>query len=50
MIYLIYLIRLADKLNVDLESAVAGKIVKNGIKHPTEAIEGSLVSKIKDLF
>ena len=31
---MIYLIRLADKLNVDLESAVVDKIAKNGEKHP----------------
>jgi len=31
---LIYLIRLADKLDVDLEQAVAEKIVKNGVKYP----------------
>ena len=31
---MIYLIRLADKLDVDLESAVADKIIKNGEKHP----------------
>jgi len=31
---LIYLIRLADKLGVDLEQAMAEKIVKNGKKHP----------------
>ena len=31
---MIYLIRMADKLNVDLESAVAGKIVKNGKRYP----------------
>ncbi len=30
---MIYLIRMADKLNVDLESAIADKIVKNGEKH-----------------
>lgn len=30
---LIYLIRLADKLNINLESAVADKIIKNGEKH-----------------
>ena len=29
---MIYLIRLADKLNVDLEDAVADKIIKNGEK------------------
>ena len=32
---LIYLIRLADKLDVNLEQAVAEKIVKNGVKYPT---------------
>ena len=32
---LIYLIRLADKLDVDLDQAVADKIVKNGVKYPT---------------
>ena len=31
---MIYLIRMADKLNVDLEKSVADKIVKNGVKHP----------------
>ncbi len=31
---MIYLIRLADKLNVDLEDVVADKIVKNGEKYP----------------
>ena len=31
---MIYLIRMADKLNVDLESAVVDKIIKNGEKHP----------------
>jgi dCTP diphosphatase len=30
---LIYLIRLADKLDINLESAVASKIIKNGEKH-----------------
>ncbi len=47
---MIYLIRIADKLNVDLESAVDDKIIKNGIKHPTEASKDNLVGKIKDLF
>ncbi len=47
---MIYLIRMADKLDVDLESAVDDKIIKNGIKHPTEVSEDSLVGKIKDLF
>ena len=31
---MIYLIRLAGKLNVDLEDAVADKIVKNSEKYP----------------
>ena len=31
---MIYLIRMADKLNVDLESAVTDKIVKNGKRYP----------------
>jgi len=33
---MIYLIRMADKLNVDLEKAVADKIVKNSAKHPVK--------------
>mgnify|MGYP003977077991 FL=1 len=33
---MIYLIRLADKLDIDLEKAVADKIVKNGKKHPSK--------------
>ncbi|MBT4733365.1 nucleotide pyrophosphohydrolase [Candidatus Woesearchaeota archaeon] len=33
---MIYLIRMADKLNVDLEKAVADKIVKNAEKHPSK--------------
>lgn len=34
---MIYLIRMADKLNVDLEKAVADKIIKNGKKHPIKS-------------
>ena len=34
---MIYLIRMADKLNVDLEKAVADKIVKNAVKHPAKS-------------
>ena len=30
---MIYLLRLADKLDIDLESAVASKIIKNSEKH-----------------
>ena len=33
---LIYLIRLADKLDINLESAVADKIIKNGKKHQSK--------------
>jgi NTP pyrophosphatase (non-canonical NTP hydrolase) len=31
---MIYLIRMADKLNINLERAVTDKIVKNSKKHP----------------
>ncbi len=31
---MIYLIRLADKLDINLEDAIADKIVKNAEKHP----------------
>ena len=34
---MIYLIRMADKLNVDLEKAVLDKIVKNGKKYPAKS-------------
>ncbi len=34
---MIYLIRMADKLNVDLEKAVGDKIVKNGKKYPSKS-------------
>jgi NTP pyrophosphatase (non-canonical NTP hydrolase) len=53
---MIYLIRLAGKLNVDLEDAVADKIVKNSEKYPVDASKGSatkrttLKEKIKDLI
>ena len=33
---MIYLIRMADKLNIDLEKAVSDKIAKNGKKHPSK--------------
>jgi len=35
---MIYLIRMADKLNVDLEKAVADKIIKNSEKHPSKSL------------
>ncbi|MBT7555649.1 nucleotide pyrophosphohydrolase [Candidatus Woesearchaeota archaeon] len=34
---MIYLIRMADKLDIDLESMVSDKIVKNGKKHPSKS-------------
>jgi NTP pyrophosphatase (non-canonical NTP hydrolase) len=38
---LLYLIRLADKLGVDLEQAARAKIVLNGEKYPVEKARGS---------
>lgn len=40
---LIYLIRLADKLNVDLEQAVADKMWKNEQKYPVDLARGNAV-------
>ena len=37
----LYLLRLADKLNVDLESAMQAKIQKNALKYPVEVSRGS---------
>lgn len=37
----IYLIRIADKLNVDLIKAVAEKIDSNAKKYPTDKVRGS---------
>jgi NTP pyrophosphatase (non-canonical NTP hydrolase) len=37
---LVYLIRLADKLDVDLMSAVADKMVLNRAKYPAELVRG----------
>ena len=42
---MIYLIRLADKLNVDLEDAVDDKIVKNGEKYPIDTSKGSTTKR-----
>ncbi len=36
----IYLVRLADKLNVDLPSAATQKIEKNALKYPVEKSRG----------
>ncbi len=38
---LLYLVRLADKLDVDLEQAAQAKIVRNGEKYPVEKSRGS---------
>lgn len=37
----IYLIRLADKLNVDIKASVTEKITKNAKKYPAELVRGS---------
>jgi dCTP diphosphatase len=37
----IYLLRLADRLGIDLERAVTDKIVKNGEKYPADKVRGS---------
>ena len=38
---LLYLLRLADKLDVDLEQAMIEKINKNGAKYPVEVSRGN---------
>ncbi|QXE92803.1 nucleotide pyrophosphohydrolase [Geomonas subterranea] len=37
----IYLLRLSDKLKVDLEAAVKAKVVKNSKKYPVELAKGN---------
>jgi dCTP diphosphatase len=37
----IYLIRIADKLNVDLMAAVDKKILANAVKYPADKVRGS---------
>ena len=39
---LVYLVRLADKLDVDLLDAAAKKIEKNALKYPAERVRGSM--------
>ena len=39
---LLYLIRLADKLDVDLLDAASKKIAKNAIKYPAAQVRGSM--------
>jgi dCTP diphosphatase len=38
---LLYLLRLADKLEIDLEPAVWAKLEKNALKYPVEKSKGS---------
>jgi dCTP diphosphatase len=38
---LLYLVRLADKLDVDLEAAARAKIARNAEKYPVETARGS---------
>lgn len=38
---LIYLVRLADKLNIELIAAVRGKMARNALKYPVEKARGS---------
>ena len=39
---LVYLVRLADKLDVDLLEAAAQKIEKNALKYPAAQVRGSM--------
>lgn len=39
---LVYLVRLADKLDVDLLAAAAQKIDKNALKYPAAKVRGSM--------
>ena len=36
----VYLIRLADKLNIDIPAAVTSKMVKNAQKYPADRVRG----------
>ncbi len=42
---LAYLLRLSDVLGVDLEAALAEKIVKNAMKYPVETAQGVATSE-----
>ena len=39
---LLYLVRLADKLDVDLVDAAEKKIAKNALKYPAAQVRGSM--------
>ena len=38
---LLYLIRLSDRLNIDLSEAIANKMKKNEMRYPPEKVKGS---------
>jgi dCTP diphosphatase len=38
---MLYLVQIADKLDVDLLDAAAAKLVKNGVKYPVDRARGS---------
>jgi len=38
----IYLLRLADKVGVDLEASIQAKIIRNGEKYPADMVYGSV--------
>ena len=39
---LVYLVRLADRLDVDLPAAVEVKMAKNALKYPADKVRGSM--------
>ncbi len=43
----IYLLELADNLEIDLPKAIEGKIKKNGLKYPVEKSKGSITKYTK---
>lgn len=40
---LLYLLRLADRLNVNLEAAASAKLQRNAVKYPVEKAKGNAV-------
>jgi hypothetical protein len=38
---LVYLVRMADKLDIDLFAAVADKLLRNAAKYPAAKVRGS---------
>jgi NTP pyrophosphatase (non-canonical NTP hydrolase) len=47
---LIYLVRLADKLNIDPLAASKAKVAKNAEKYPAEKVRGSARKYIQDQY